>query len=106
ELSRRRPSEPQLVDLALWVSHFAADFRSAHPPTDALECDIEKEGILTRIDPNQMTQVLNNLCNNALRYSGEAGQARTIQLKLYVRPDTELPVLEVIDHGPGIAEEH
>ncbi|MEL0169328.1 MAG: ATP-binding protein [Pseudomonadaceae bacterium] len=106
ELSRRRPSEPQLVDLALWVSNFLVDFRASHPATDNIDCEIEKEGILTRIDPNQMTQVLTNLCNNALRYSGEPGSNRSIELKLYIRPDTELPILEVIDHGPGVAEEH
>ncbi|GAA6130948.1 sensor histidine kinase [Halopseudomonas sabulinigri] len=106
ELSRRRPSEPQLVDLALWTSSFLTDFRAANPPTDIIECEIEKEGILTRIDPNQMTQVLNNLCQNALRYSGSAGSERTIYLKLYEDGISQLPTLEVIDYGPGVADEH
>ncbi|WP_425055772.1 two-component system sensor histidine kinase NtrB [Pseudomonas abyssi] len=106
ELSRRRPSEPQLLDLALWTSAFLQDFRAAHPATDSIDCEIEKEGILTRIDPNQLTQVVNNLCHNALRYSGEPGTPRTIYLRLYLHPDTQLPTLEVIDHGPGVASEH
>ncbi len=106
ELSRRRPSEPQLVDLALWTSSFLTDFRAANPPTDIIECEIEKEGILTRIDPNQMTQVLNNLCQNALRYSGSVGSERTIYLKLYEDGISQLPTLEVIDYGPGVADEH
>ncbi|HCB41607.1 MAG TPA: PAS domain-containing sensor histidine kinase, partial [Pseudomonas sp.] len=106
ELSRRRPSEPQLLDLALWTSAFLQDFRAAHPATDSIDCEIEKEGILTRIDPNQLTQVVSNLCQNALRYSGEPGTPRTIYLHLYLHPDTQLPTLEIIDHGPGVASEH
>ena len=106
ELSRRRPSEPQLIDLALWTSNFLNDFRAANPATDTIECEIEKEGILTRVDPNQITQVLDNLCQNAFRYSGPAGSHRTIYLKLYEDSSSQLPTIEVIDHGPGVAAEH
>lgn len=105
ELSRRRPSEPQLIDLSLWLEHFAETFKLSHPATDHLE----REGgtqIMARLDPHQLNQVLDNLCSNALRYSGAEGQARTIWLKLYIHPDTELPILEVIDHGPGVDAEH
>ena len=106
ELSRRRQSEPQLVDLTLWLAQFIRDHRQSSPATDIIECEFEKEGILTRMDPNQLTQVLGNLCQNAFRYSGEPGTQRTIWLKLYEAADTGLPTLEVIDHGPGIDDRH
>lgn len=105
ELSRRRPSEPQLVDLALWLHEYVRDFRLSHPAQDNLCCDIEKEGITTRIDPNQLTQVLNNLCQNALYYSPLLDDQRTVFINLYQHPETDKPVLEVIDHGPGIDED-
>ena len=106
ELSRRRQSEPQLVDLTLWLAQFVRDHQLANPSTDIIECEFEKEGILTRMDPNQLNQVISNLCQNAFRYSGEPGTPRTIWLKLYEPPETGLPNLEVIDHGPGIEERH
>lgn len=106
ELSRRRQSEPQLVDLTIWLAQFVSDFALANPATDRIECEFEKEGILTRIDPNQLNQVLNNLCQNAFRYSGEPGTPRSIRIRLYESAETELPTLEVIDHGPGIDERH
>lgn len=106
ELSRRRPSDLQLVDLTLWLAQFVRDHQLGSPDTDIIECEFEKEGILTRMDPNQLTQVLGNLCQNAFRYSGPAGSPRSIWLKLYEHPDTELPILEVIDHGPGVDEQH
>src|SRR5690606_2279251 len=68
ELSRRRQSDPQLLDLTLWLAHFVRDYELANPSTDIIECEFEKEGILTRMDPNQLNQVLTNLCQNAFRY--------------------------------------
>jgi len=106
ELSRRRQSEPQLVDLTLWVAQFIRDYKQTSPATDTIECELEKEGILTRMDPNQLRQVLSNLCQNAFRYSGEPGSERTIWLKLYEDAGTGLPTLEIIDHGPGIDDRH
>lgn len=106
ELSRRRASEPQLVDLGLWLEQFSESFSLINPASDNLELTIDQPGIMTRMDPGQLNQVLDNLCQNAFRYSGKAGSNRTIWLKLYLHPDSELPTLEIIDHGPGIAEEH
>lgn len=106
ELSRRRPSEPQLVDLGTWVRQFVEDFRQYTGPGDEIEVVEQDQNIMTRLDPHQLAQVLTNLCQNALGYSGPPGSQRTIWLKLYAHPETELPTLEVIDHGPGVAQEH
>jgi two-component system, NtrC family, sensor histidine kinase PilS len=106
ELSRRRPSEPQLLDLGIWVRQFVEDFRQYAGPSDEIEVVEQDQNIMTRLDPHQLAQVLTNLCQNALRYSGPAGTQRTIWLKLYVHQETELPTLEVIDHGPGVTDDH
>lgn len=105
ELSRRRPSEPQLIDLTLWLAQFSDTFTLSHPDTDNLELEAG-QNIMTRMDPNQLNQILDNLCSNALRYSGIEGKPRSIWLKLYIHSESELPILEVIDHGQGISEEH
>ena len=88
------------------MEQFVADFSAGNPDNDRLELEIAESGIQTRIDPNQLGQVLDNLCRNALRYSETAGTHKTIWLRLFEHPDSQLPTLEVIDHGPGIAEEH
>jgi two-component system, NtrC family, sensor histidine kinase PilS len=106
ELSRRRPSEPQLVDLGTWLTHFLEDFRQYTGAADEIEVVQQEQNIMTRMDPHQMAQVLTNLCQNALRDSGPPNTPRTIWIKLSVHPDTELPTLEVIDHGPGVDPEH
>lgn len=106
ELSRRRPSEPQLVDLAAWLEQFADTFAASRPASDHLELEIGEHNIMTRMDPHQLNQVVDNLCANALRHSGMEGQPRTVWLKLYLNAESELPTLEVIDHGSGVPKEH
>ena len=110
ELSRRRPSEPQLVDLRLWVEEFLRDFELSKLASDMIEFECEAQpggkSIMTRMDPNQLSQVLGNLCQNALRYSGQEGQPRVIWIRLYIHRETDLPVMEVLDHGPGIDPDH
>lgn len=106
ELSRRRQSEPELLNLSQWLQQFIEDYRHYSPTTDTLEYEFSRPGIVVRMDPDQLSQVLHNLCQNAFRYSGKEGSPRTIWLNLYEHSDTQLPVLEVIDHGPGINEQH
>ncbi|MFZ2288259.1 MAG: ATP-binding protein [Halopseudomonas yangmingensis] len=106
ELSRRRPSEPQLIDLGMWLQHFREDFLHGCAEGDELILHLPEEELLTRCDPQQLTQVVGNLCQNSLRHSGAAGEARRVWLRLSRQAETELPQLEVIDQGGGIAAEH
>ena len=73
---------------------------------DELILHLPEEELLTRCDPQQLTQVVGNLCQNSLRHSGAAGEARRVWLRLSRQAETELPQLEVIDQGGGIAAEH
>jgi two-component system sensor histidine kinase PilS (NtrC family) len=58
------------------------------------------------MDPEQLTQVLSNLLQNGLRYSGKQHAHAQVWLRLFQDPRSELPVLEVLDDGPGVADEH
>ncbi|MCF7545768.1 ATP-binding protein, partial [Pseudomonas petrae] len=41
-----------------------------------------------------------------LRYSGQLHEHAQVWLRLFQAPFSELPTLEVLDDGPGVAEEH
>ena len=103
QLSRRRQAEPQLLDLKYWLHRFAAEFRSATPVNQTLHLDIQGSSIQTRMDPNQLNQVITNLVQNGLRYSAQRNPQGQVWLKLFRDPHSELPVIEVHDDGPGIA---
>ena len=105
QLSRRRQAEPQLLDLKYWLHRFASEFRSSAALDQTLHLETSGSGLQTRMDPHQLTQVLTNLVQNGMRYSAQVHKLGQVWLKLFRDPDSDLPVLEVLDDGPGIPPE-
>ncbi|WP_346727625.1 sensor histidine kinase [Zestomonas insulae] len=104
QLSRRRQAEPQLLDLKYWLHRFAGEFRNTLPNTQQVHVETGG-GLQTRMDPNQLTQVLTNLVQNGLRYSAQRNPYGQVWLRLYRDASSDLPVLEVLDDGPGVPAE-
>ncbi|MET1081098.1 MAG: ATP-binding protein [Pseudomonas sp.] len=105
QLSRRRQAEPQLLDLKYWLHRFASEFRNAAPASQLLHLETTGSTIQTRMDPHQLTQVLTNLVENGLRYSLQKHKKAQIWLKLFRDEENDLPILEVLDDGAGVAPE-
>lgn len=109
QLSRRRPAEPEMLDLSQWLRAFAEEFMATAPAEQRLHVEIAdghaERPIETRMDPHHLTQVVTNLVQNGLRYSGLNHTQAQVWLKLKLDPLTALPVLDVVDDGPGIAPE-
>ncbi|MGY2285355.1 sensor histidine kinase [Pseudomonas gingeri] len=105
QLSRRRPAEPQLLDLGTWLETFVSEWRERARPNQQLHLEIGSAWLQTRADPLQLTQVLNNLLENGLRYSAQLHDQAEVWLKLSLEQKNELPTLEVLDNGPGVAPE-
>jgi len=105
QLSRRRQAEPQLLDLKYWVHRFASEFRETLPADQQVHVETRGSSLQTRMDPNQLTQVLTNLVQNGLRYSGHKRKQSQVWLKLFRDESSDLPVLEVLDDGPGVPAE-
>jgi two-component system sensor histidine kinase PilS (NtrC family) len=105
QLSRRRPSKPELLDLSEWLLNYVRDFRVSAPPTHTIHLMVDEPGLHSRIDPEQLYQVLTNLVQNGLRYSQQEKSGAQLWIKLFIEPSSELPVLEVHDDGPGVAVE-
>ncbi len=105
QLSRRRQSEPQLLDLKYWLTRFASEFRTSSSPDQSLHLSTLGSTLQTRMDPHQLTQVLTNLVQNGLRYSEKKNTRGQVWLKLFRDPESDLPVLEVEDDGDGVPPE-
>ncbi|WP_313516447.1 ATP-binding protein [Pseudomonas sp.] len=105
QLSRRRQAEPQLLDLKYWLHRFVGEYRSASGPNQTLHIETHGSSLQTRMDPHQLTQVLTNLIENGLRYSAQNNDRGQVWLRLYRDADSDLPVLEVLDDGPGVPRE-
>lgn len=66
-----------------------------------LETNVQDELLMASMDSRLMVQVLVNLIDNALKYTGP-GTAITIS----ARQDQDMVLVEVADHGPGIPDIH
>jgi len=106
QLSRRRQTEPHLLDLKQWLEHYVEELRGSLPADQAVHLDISPGTLTTRMDAEQLQQVMTNLVQNGLRYSGQLHQNAQVWLRLFHAPYSELPSLDVMDDGPGVAEEH
>lgn len=105
QLSRRRQAEPQLLDLKYWLHRFAGEYRASAAPNQILHLEIRDGSLKTRMDANQLIQILTNLVQNGLRYSAQCHPQGQVWLRLFRAPESDLPVLEVRDDGPGVPAE-
>ncbi|WP_421883764.1 ATP-binding protein [Methylibium sp.] len=95
ELTRREP-----VDLAELVRATVASLsiKAEHKGLD-LGADAP-DAVMVHGDANQLTVLLNNLVENALRYTPPAGGVVDVTAGL----QDGRPLLRVVDNGPGVAE--
>ncbi|RON65582.1 PAS domain-containing sensor histidine kinase [Pseudomonas fluorescens] len=103
QLSRRQQSAPQRLDLKPWLENFVAESREQATERQQIHLRINSGDFTTLMDPNQLTQILDNLLRNGWRHSGLLHEQAEVWLALFVDPDSQLAVLEVRDNGPGVA---
>jgi two-component system sensor histidine kinase PilS (NtrC family) len=99
-ISRRNRTQPESLDLCDWLEEFRSEFLRRQQLDQAaisLECD--GSHIQARMDPDQLHQVLWNLCENGIRYSR---QMPLLRLRCGIRKDSDRPFIDVVDSGPGI----
>ncbi|MCT4703735.1 two-component system sensor histidine kinase RstB [Enterobacteriaceae bacterium H20N1] len=85
------------VDFPAWLQNHIADVRLIHPHRN-IELECPASGNFGLIDLRLMERVIDNLINNALRYSRQ-----TLRVSLWL--DGPAAVLQVEDDGPGIPAE-
>ncbi len=100
QLSRRKPAQPEVVNLAEYLGHFVNDF-SSNREAD-IDLQLQSAAIKTKVDPSQLTQVLTNLCENGLRYSHSLTGAYHLQIVAAIDRPSDLPYIEIIDDGGGV----
>lgn len=102
-LARRERSMPESIDLVGWAERFIVDFKATIDiGANGLICKPQKARVETLVDPKQLHQVVWNLVQNALRYGHAPGEPARITLIVRQSGDRALPMLDVVDRGPGI----
>lgn len=80
------------VDLTQWLAEFVAGRAEVG---DAVHAETPPTAITAEIAAPELTRVLNNLVDNALRYAGSASIAVSLL-------DPETVAIDVVDKGPGV----
>jgi len=102
QLSRRRATQPELVELTHWLPHFVQDYRDHSNADISIDFTVNSESISTRVDSSHLAQVMNNIMDNGLRYSELSSGEKTLALRCGTTSEV-LPYIDVIDRGEGIS---
>ncbi|RON11159.1 PAS domain-containing sensor histidine kinase [Pseudomonas brassicacearum] len=105
QLSRRQQTVAQRLDLKSWLEQFVRTVREGATDRQHIHLSTGAGPFTTLMDPDQLTQVLDNLLRNAWRHSALAHEQAEVWLRLFVDPDSQLPSLDVLDNGPGVSAE-
>jgi len=120
QLSRRRSSQPERVDLLKWLPHFINEYKVSlqEGSNIVIELSIKnlgtgqftgefddhnREKLEAKFDTSQLQQVLTNLCDNGLRYTQKKNGKSTLRVETGTDKQQEQPYIRVIDYGVGIA---
>jgi two-component system sensor histidine kinase PilS (NtrC family) len=101
-LSRREPARLERLMLSAWTEEFQAEFCDTMQfPPERFSASSTGDAEV-RADPDQLRQILWNLCENALKHAVQGDPARSIELR-YGRMGTNgRPFLEIADRGEGV----
>jgi two-component system sensor histidine kinase PilS (NtrC family) len=104
QLSRRERSRPESLNLGDWAHSFVDEYKLGNDlGNDSLRViDNSAQPVIAVADSQQLHQVVWNLVQNALRYGRMPGEPARV-LVVVRHGEHGVPILEVIDRGPGIA---
>lgn len=106
QLGRRDRTTRERIRLQHWLMEFLQHFtQSIDAPPEALSLEIQSSGLMACLDPDQLFQIVANLCQNALHFSPP--DVGVPQVVLAAHTDEEgRPILDIMDRGPGVTPEH
>jgi len=106
-LSRRERARLERLSLPAWTEEFHAEFcETMQWPRARLSVGGADSEVEVRVDPDQLRQILWNLCDNALKHAVQDDPERGVEIRYGRMVPNARPFLEVADRGPGVAPEH
>ena len=106
-LSRREPAQQERLSLSAWMEEFHEEFcETMQWPRARLHVTPANAEVEVQVDPNQLRQIVWNLCENAIKHAVGPDETLAVELRSGRMSGTARPFLEVTDRGPGVALEH
>ena len=106
-LSRREQARLESLPLLPWVQDFQQEFcQTMQWPLARLVVVGETATVEVRVDPDQLRQIVWNLCENALKHAIGDSAVHGVEIRYGRMHGSARPFLEVADRGAGVAPEH
>lgn len=103
QLSRQQHGTPHGLDIARWLKQFKEEFVSTEGLTKS-QIEIKMpDTINVLFDPDQLHQVMWNLCSNAVKHSTKPKKEVSICIEGGYTEEEKRPYIDIVDNGPGIA---
>jgi signal transduction histidine kinase len=103
--SRKTPLEASTVQIGEIVQETATLLKATLPASVLMECTIDPSTPSVKADPNQMHQVLMNLCTNASHAMATDGGRLSIRVSPVETSQGRMARCQVSDTGSGIPED-
>jgi two-component system sensor histidine kinase PilS (NtrC family) len=105
-LARREAARLERLSLPVWTEEFRDEFcETMQFPRARLTVEGAAD-LEVRADPDQLRQILWNLCENSLKHAVQGDPGRSIEIRYGRMTASARPFLEVADQGPGVPPEH
>jgi two-component system, NtrC family, sensor histidine kinase PilS len=106
-LSRREAARLERLPLQPWTQEFQEEFcQTMQWPRARLTVSQASREVEVRIDPDQLRQIVWNLCENALKHAVGEDPAEAVEIRYGRMNGSDRPFLEVADRGQGVAPEN
>ena len=106
-LSRREAARLDSLPLAAWTQEFYQEFcQTMQWPPARLLVSSATTDVEVRVDPDQLRQIVWNLCENALKHAIGDSPDQSLEIRYGRMSGGDRPFLEVADRGKGVALEH
>jgi two-component system sensor histidine kinase PilS (NtrC family) len=103
QLSRRKDSRREKLALNTWLDNYLKTFILEQSVTQETFVLLPShEALFVFIDPGHLKQIMDNLCQNALKY----GNADAGKIIVQTVMEKQTPCIDVIDNGTGINPEN
>ncbi len=99
-ISRRERSVPSAINLNTWLKDFSEELKTRFSlAKEDIEFRFARENIYANMDPDQLYQVMWNVCENGVRYSHNKP---VLTISCEMNHESRRPYLDIIDYGSGI----
>ena len=106
-LARREPAHLERLPLAPWAQEFHEEFcQTMQWPQARLAISSANPEVEVRVDPDQLRQIVWNLCDNALKHAVRDDAEQMVEIRYGRMGGSARPYLEVADRGAGVSAEH